>query len=57
MFCVLHVCSNFPSPVTNGTVLLISFNEFCSIFFCYVFFYILKSKLLSFLCQIFSKGN
>lgn len=57
MFCVLHVCSNFPSPVTNGTVLLISFNEFCSIFFCYVFFFILKSKLLSFLCQIFSKGN
>ena len=56
MFCVLHICSNFTSSVTNGTVWLISCSDFCCGLFSRCVFYF-KIKTLCYFCQIFSKGN
>ena len=56
MFCVLHICSNFTSPVTNGTVWLISFSDFCcGLFSRCVFYFKIKTFVLP--LSDFSKGN
>lgn len=56
MFCVLHICSNFTSPVTNGTVWLISFSDFCCGLFSRCVFYF-KIKTFVLLLSDFFQGK
>lgn len=56
MFCVLHICSNFTSSVTNGTVWLISFSDFCCGLFSRCVFYF-KIKTFVLLLSDFFQGK